>query len=520
VTQLLRGIRRGVTDFTRGLSRSSDQWPQLGLRLQQQDQQAQQAALRLELEDRRLTNAEEQSEKLAEYRGNTLAHQRLQVELAPIKSRLAENNTMLIASIKAGVNPNKFEAERESLYGQWRDLTEKYAPSNYAMQTVQQMSDDSSSAVREDEFGRGEPTISLPPLPIGPSVPDDDSAIREGEVWADPATASDESSSSPFAEMALTARERLLAEKTKIYASLAEHNVETTVGMVGDSIGGFRDQAEEDEVRKRLTSLRPKARRIYDLDWGISYDPVTGDFKPIEGGPELGEMNKEQFNAALSIMKEWSGNSAMIRMHSMGVMATGAAERGYKQNNAVGDIGLLYGLAKMVAPDDSAVREGEFATMAQAMGWVREQLLLPAKLFEGDKLDKTARRDMWVFIDDLMRGRKEALLEYSIPYAGFAAKAGLDPSWAVMGWDRMDPTSLYMQGTDKLVEQGFTKMTPEIHAELSRRFGIRPGEKLDTVIDGWLTRRATARQWQSVARTQGDKIQRAAQAHLRATVGE
>ena len=198
----------------------------------------------------------------------------------------------------------------------------------------------------------------------------------------------------------------------------------------------------------------------------------------------------------------------------MGVLAHGAAKRGYDAGGAAGDIALIYGFAKMVAPDDSAVREGEFATMDSAMGWVRKHAILPERLLKGERLDKEGRRELWVLIDDINRSRAESLMVQAMDWAPIIKGSNLKMELVIPGWGNMDPDSPSMQKTKKLLKiyDGDEDMPEEVIAELRRRLGAKDGETLQSAVNWFQENRMEMRSWHQASINIGNQIQKEAEA--------
>lgn len=81
-------------------------------------------------------------------------------------------------------------------------------------------------------------------------------------------------------------------------------------------------------------------------------------------------------------------------------------QTGAVQQNGQGDLALLFGYMKMLDPN-STVREGEFASAQEAMGYAQKLLNLPQQWISGDRLTPDARKQ---FADSAQKlySRKEA----------------------------------------------------------------------------------------------------------------
>ncbi len=106
-----------------------------------------------------------------------------------------------------------------------------------------------------------------------------------------------------------------------------------------------------------------------------------------------------------------------------------------------GDIGLIFNYMKMLDPG-SVVREGEFATAANAGGVGQQIINLYNQMLTGERLTPELRMQ---FIDaaDKLYGEAVGNLERTNQrYSGVAQEWGLDPSRIVMEPDRYEPLKL------------------------------------------------------------------------------
>ena len=215
-------------------------------------------------------------------------------------------------------------------------------------------------------------------------------------------------------------------------------------------------------------------------------------------------MTQSQITNANSLMSEWRTLSQLPRMNSMAAMARLTALEGYKAQSSSGDLALLYQLAKLLAPDDSAVREGELDNMTKLQGWFRDKGMLPERLTAGETLKPEMRREVWVMVDAISRTRFQAYAHHSLAYAEIADARGLKAEWVIPEWNQMNLSDMRMRPTftllrkmkeieivikqekdEQALEKAKTSMN-EIQSELRSRLGVQPSEKLMPVIKWWI----------------------------------
>jgi hypothetical protein len=452
---------------------------------------------RIAEEEVRVREAEDQALKLATYRNDQLKFKKIQIELEPIKIQLSQN-----ADLLRSASPDQIpwlEDQRKGLYGEMKRVVGGID-------------------------SQGAQTALDVPAPVDYEPP--------------PVEVSDDPVLSVYQGMANVRRNTEINDLIKSYWSMAgegKDQFEVAVGNIKSESGGLSSE-EDKHVRDALGKSVTLKYTFYPDD-GIKVDQ-KGNVTKLKGSPMFGEMTKSQSDEANYIGSRWSADTRLSRMWGMAMLTHGAGYAGYKSQNSPGDIALLYSLAKMVAPDDSAVREGEFKSMAQAMGWVETSLLLPRRLFSGEQLNPEGRREIWMLIDEIKRSRMAALAEHSMNYADMATKRGLKPEWAIPGWKEMDPAGVGARSTGQLLVEmdqmlhgiGTAAKEPmgdearakalEIQKELRRRFGVLPGQTIEEARNWWLTQREDARKWWREAKGRGARIQQAAEASMNAPVNE
>lgn len=102
-------------------------------------------------------------------------------------------------------------------------------------------------------------------------------------------------------------------------------------------------------------------------------------------------------------------------------------QTGSQQNNAQGDLALLFGYMKLLDPT-SVVRETEFANAQAAMGYAQRILNIPAQFLRGERLTDEGRAQFAASAKELYRRKEQSYKKAVDYYQGRAEKAGIDPS--------------------------------------------------------------------------------------------
>ena len=488
MTQILRGLGSVVSNIGQGLNQAAlgvaaaaPSWPDFELKKRQLADQVQ-------IEQARIKQAEEKARFDAMKEGNDVAFKRTEINLFPLKRDLDINGQMLTKAVEEG--------NAQLVEGLQRQRQEIFRRMQAHLSGTPQ-----SDLQAATDYG---PQAPQPEAPMVPGIAGVEAAGSSGSAFGE-----------DFPLALDSKRDKNLADLVYKYRTIAENNPDIAVDQIEDEMGGLSED-ERTKVRNRLIGVGGEAegrRQFIDPTLGIAIDPVTLQVTQIPNLPRFGEMTKGQMEAANEVFQMWKTASSLPKMYATASLTHGAAKAGYERSGSVGHIALLYSMAKMVAPDDSAVREGEFETMAEAMGWMREKLLLPKKFLAGDKLDPEGERAVWVIIDEIWRSRQRELMAYSNDFAELATMRGLKPDWAIPGWSKMEPGGLMMQSTQQLIPRA--SESPEIQAELRRRLGVREGESLRPYIDWWLAGHIELRASTAEAMRRGAAIQRSAEQQMR-----
>ncbi|MEW6126725.1 MAG: peptidoglycan DD-metalloendopeptidase family protein [Acidobacteriota bacterium] len=141
-----------------------------------------------------------------------------------------------------------------------------------------------------------------------------------------------------------------------------------------------------------------------------------GEFlKPEETDPTYGGLTKEQRTE----LQRVQGNVRQDPDIKDFIITRDGYERvqtGANQNNAQGDLALLFGFMKMLDPN-SVVRETEFANAEQAQGTLQRWFNIPDKFIKGTRLTEEGRRYFADAAKDLY-SRKEMSYQRAVDFYG------------------------------------------------------------------------------------------------------
>jgi len=217
----------------------------------------------------------------------------------------------------------------------------------------------------------------------------------------------------------------------------------------------------------------------FDPNTGMQFNNIHGIWMPAPGYPEGGVMTNQDFDRSATLRDHFRKGNA-VKMFGAAQAGYEGAKTGYFAQDAPGDIALLYGFAKAVAPDDSAVREGEFATMEAAQSWFNDMLNKPILLTTGARLDKDVRRTIWMQLNKIYRVRKASYFKRTQDYGKLSIDAGLKPAWVVPHIEEMEK-GMWSRTTRELLE--IVKEDPQAEAELRERFGVAENQSLVEVLN-------------------------------------
>jgi hypothetical protein len=189
----------------------------------------------------------------------------------------------------------------------------------------------------------------------------------------------------------------------------------------------------------------------FDPKTNMMFNKVSKIWMPAPGYPEQ-EMTNQEFSRAATLRDDFRlGN--VVKMFGAARAGYEGAQTGYFAQDAPGDIALLYGFAKAVAP---------------------------IKLTTGNLLAKETRRTIWMQLNKIYRVRKASYLERTQQWGELATQAGLRPMWVVPHMEEMEK-GMWSRKTRDLLK--IVKEDPQAEAELRERFGVAENESLVNAIN-------------------------------------
>jgi len=156
------------------------------------------------------------------------------------------------------------------------------------------------------------------------------------------------------------------------------------------------------------------------------YDPRFMDAMKARFG--MGQRDKKTFGNERSLRSEYTKLSKPF----MEVRdAYGRVLESVKEPSAAGDMALIFNYMKMLDPG-STVREGEFATAAQAQGVPDRIRSAYNRVISGERLSPSARKDFFGRAEMLFGRQKATQDAISERYKDLAARNQLDPENVVI----------------------------------------------------------------------------------------
>ena len=105
-----------------------------------------------------------------------------------------------------------------------------------------------------------------------------------------------------------------------------------------------------------------------------------------------------------------------------------------------GDLAVVFAYMRALEPENpNAVREGEYATAAQAMGRAQQLANMPRQWIEGDKLSDAGRRGFIEAANKLLKARQSDYDVANDQYRGRARLYGVDPAILIREYKNGDP---------------------------------------------------------------------------------
>ena len=492
---LLGGIKRGITDLTRGIAAGSGSWPQafaqnrqLELQKAQMERQNQRQLAQNQNEIRRIDLAEAQARDLNEWRDNQLQLSNFQIASEPLKDELNKLSSQILKYTDAGQSPPAVLISRQhKLISQYKShLTD--LRSNQALITMNgDLNDEElkNAGVSLDGISGLNMGHSTTPFVINPHR---DIDTEEGY----------------YDSLASANRRNKLKNNIDFYYQMAKDaSPEVVIREMETYLGGGLKENEREHYSELFKSAGNYERYAsLDQNTGQMFDKRTGELVEIPNVKKYGGMTKQELDIATDLGKEWRLENQIVRLYGMATLSHGEGWSGYNMPVGAGDFELLYALAKMLAPDDSAVREGEIKTLDQVQGFVRDLKIFPFAFVRGQKLEEDTRREIWMTINAGYRNRLNAYMTHGDLHAQKALSLGVDPNVVVTGWDMLNADDIQLIETEQLIkdfahaqkQKKFVGPTTEPYAgrgldemkkELRLRFGVKKGQTLQSGFDAW-----------------------------------
>ena len=471
---LARGLDTGMDSYVR----------QRLLNREREDKQVRQQAE----EDRYLR----QEGELREHRSQQADWARQNAKIQSLNKDLTEYGKLIQDQINAGRNPqkliegrNRVWDQRESIFNapqtgkpngsSQRILGKPEEGPTYDKDFTQVAPSTDAIAFQNTlkrQFPTYDPPVDMPEAPL--EMPEVDQGVTSVPLELPPGHL-DSSSLGAYASSNRTSNILEAARKLTPTAKLSPHAAEQQLR------GQFQDITDE-EVADAALQWEGIAGSSewgqFDPKTNMMFNKVSKIWMPAPGYPEQ-EMTNQEFSRAATLRDDFRlGN--VVKMFGAARAGYEGAQTGYFAQDAPGDIALLYGFAKAVAPDDSAVREGEFATMEAAQSWFDNILHRPIKLTTGNLLAKETRRTIWMQLNKIYRVRKASYLERTQQWGELATQAGLRPMWVVPHMEEMEK-GMWSRKTRDLLK--IVKEDPQAEAELRERFGVAENESLVNAIN-------------------------------------
>lgn len=184
-----------------------------------------------------------------------------------------------------------------------------------------------------------------------------------------------------------------------------------------------------DTLKKRVRAGDKLAAMVLQGLESGAYDAKTAMSlymqQMMKGGISQADMNKMVVDAR----KEFTG-LAPVKDFADVSFAYSRVVRSADNPSPAGDLALIFNFMKVLDPA-SVVREGEFATAANAGGIDERVRSLYNQVVEGTRLTEAQRADFVDRAGRLYSGAQEQYQSIADQYAGFAKQAGLDPSLVI-----------------------------------------------------------------------------------------
>ena len=331
----------------------------------------------------------------------------------------------------------------------------------------------------KSQFPTYDPPVDMPEAPL--EMPE----LDEGVTSVPLELPTGHLDSSSLGALASTQRTSNIFDATRKLTSVAKLSPYAAEKQLRGQFPEITDEEVADAILQWEGIAGSSEWGQFDSETGMQFNKVLGRWMPAPGYPEGGVMTNQDFDRSATLRDHFRKGNA-VKMFGAAQAGYEGAKTGYFAQDAPGDIALLYGFAKAVAPDDSAVREGEFATMESAQSWFAKILHKPISLTTGNRLDKDVRRTIWMQLNKIYRVRKESYFKRTQDYGKLSIDAGLKPAWVVPHIEEMEK-GMWSRTTRELLE--IVAEDPQAEAELRERFGVAENQSLVEVLSKFYYRK-------------------------------
>ena len=418
-----------------------------------------------------------QEGELRDHRNQQANWARQNAEVQSLNEDLKRYDNLIRDQVNAGRNPqelingrNRVFDRRKSIFNSWQ-TGQRNGPS----QRILGKSEDDPTAFQKTFVDM---PVDMPEAPL--KMPELDEGVTSVPLEVPPGHLD----GSSYEALASTQRTSNILEAARKLTSIAKLSPHAAEKQLRGQFPEITDEEVADAILQWEGIAGSSEWGQFDSETGTQFNKISGRWMPAPGYP-VPRMTNQEFDRSATLRDDFRmGN--VVKMFGAAKAGYEGAQTGYFAQDAPGDIALLYGFAKAVAPDDSAVREGEFATMEAAQSWFDRMIHKPTLLVTGSRLDKDVRRTIWMQLNKIYRVRKGSYFERTQDYGKLSIDAGLKPAWVVPHIEKMEK-GMWSRTTRDLLK--IVKEDPQAEAELRERFGVAENQSLVEVINEFYYRK-------------------------------
>jgi hypothetical protein len=229
---------------------------------------------------------------------------------------------------------------------------------------------------------------------------------------------------------------KLGAETGKIGVEIPQV-IASTAKTAAETPGAAADSA----IKKGLAGPVTPAAQAVAKEYGFQFPPQTTEegartlLKQLDDAKKLEAQKGEKAkNVTTDLRKEFQGNQ--VYKDAQQIASSHEKVRTASPTPA-GDIALVYGFMKILDPG-SAVREGEYATAANAGGAFAKLGNVYNSLLKGDKLPQSVRDALKAEATTTYQAQMKRYESLAEPYRGLARKSGANPEDVVLPFVQPD----------------------------------------------------------------------------------